>query len=37
VAAVEGTVAMCRTWRDIRPLDDVAGQLEALLAAAARQ
>jgi AcrR family transcriptional regulator len=34
VAAVEGSVAMCRTKRDIRPLDDVAACLEALLTAA---
>ncbi|MFC3997353.1 TetR/AcrR family transcriptional regulator [Nocardiopsis sediminis] len=34
VAAVEGTVAMCRAKRDIRPLDDTAAQLEELLAAA---
>lgn len=34
VAAVEGSVAMCRAKRDIRPLDDVAASLEALLAAA---
>ncbi|SEH00235.1 DNA-binding transcriptional regulator, AcrR family [Nonomuraea solani] len=31
VAAVEGTVAMCRAKRDIRPLDDVAAQLELLV------
>ncbi|MFI7708077.1 TetR/AcrR family transcriptional regulator [Nonomuraea sp. NPDC049480] len=35
VAAVEGTVAMCRAKRDIQPLDDVAAQLEILLDAAA--
>lgn len=34
VAAVEGTVAMCRAGGDIRPLDDVATELEALVAAA---
>ncbi|WP_433466948.1 TetR/AcrR family transcriptional regulator [Spirillospora sp. CA-128828] len=34
VAAVEGTVAMCRASGDIRPLDDVAAELEALVAAA---
>ena len=34
VAAVEGSVAMCRAKRDIRPLDDVAACLEALLSAA---
>jgi AcrR family transcriptional regulator len=33
VAAVEGTVAMCRAKRSVRPLDDVAPQLEALVAA----
>jgi len=31
VAAVEGTVGMCRAQRDIRPLDDVARQLESLV------
>ncbi|MEV1177737.1 GMC oxidoreductase [Nonomuraea sp. NPDC049784] len=31
VASVEGTVAMCRARRDIRPLDDVTAQLEALV------
>ncbi|MER6005718.1 TetR/AcrR family transcriptional regulator [Nonomuraea angiospora] len=31
VAATEGTVAMCRAQRDIRPLDDVTAQLEALV------
>jgi AcrR family transcriptional regulator len=31
VAAVEGTVAMCRAKRDIQPLDDVAAQLELLI------
>lgn len=36
VAAVEGTVGMCRAKRDIRPLDDVAIQLESLVAAAIR-
>ena len=34
VAAVEGSVAMCRAKRDIGPLDDVAAQLETLLSAA---
>ncbi len=33
VAAVEGTVGICRAQRDIRPLDDVADQLEALVTA----
>ena len=28
VAAVEGTVAMCRAKRSIEPLDRIAGQLE---------
>lgn len=32
VAAVEGTVAMCRAKHDIAPLDAVATQLEALIA-----
>jgi AcrR family transcriptional regulator len=31
VAAVEGTVAMCRAKRNAQPLDDVALQLEALI------
>jgi AcrR family transcriptional regulator len=31
VAAVEGTVAMCRAQRSAQPLDDVALQLEALI------
>jgi AcrR family transcriptional regulator len=31
IAAVEGTVGICRAQRDIRPLDDVAEQLEALV------
>ncbi|MBB6347720.1 AcrR family transcriptional regulator [Nonomuraea muscovyensis] len=31
VAAVEGTVAMCRAKRDIAPLDAVAAQLETLI------
>jgi AcrR family transcriptional regulator len=31
VAAVEGTVAMCRAKRSAQPLDDVALQLEALI------
>jgi AcrR family transcriptional regulator len=34
VAAVEGSVALCRAKRDIRPLDDVAASLEMLLSAA---
>jgi AcrR family transcriptional regulator len=34
VAAVEGTVGMCRATRDIGPLDDVAAQLEAVVTAA---
>jgi|SRR5215471_4356081 len=34
VAAVEGTVAMCRAKGDIQPLDDVAAQLEALVTTA---
>ncbi|MFD3580938.1 TetR/AcrR family transcriptional regulator [Streptomyces sp. NPDC058683] len=34
VAAVEGTVAMCRAQRSMRPLDRTAGQLQALIAAA---
>lgn len=33
VAAVEGTLAMCRAKRDIGPLDDVARQLEAVVKA----
>lgn len=34
VAAVEGTVAMCRAQRSTRPLDRTAAQLEALIAGA---
>lgn len=34
VAAVEGTVAMCRARRSIRPLDHTAEQLQALIATA---
>jgi len=34
VAAVEGSVAMCRAKRDTGPLDHVAAQLEILLSAA---
>ncbi|WP_433357018.1 TetR/AcrR family transcriptional regulator [Microtetraspora malaysiensis] len=34
VAAVEGSVAMCRAKRDIQPLDDIAAQLEVLVHAA---
>ncbi|MGQ4333601.1 TetR/AcrR family transcriptional regulator [Streptomyces hayashii] len=34
VAAVEGTVAMCRAQRSTQPLDHAAEQLEALIAAA---
>ena len=33
VAAVEGSVAMCRTQRSTAPLDDVAAKLESLVAA----
>ena len=33
IAAVEGTVAMCRAQRDIQPLDDVTIQLETLVTA----
>ncbi|MFD4603807.1 TetR/AcrR family transcriptional regulator [Streptomyces sp. NPDC058464] len=36
VAAVEGTVAMCRARRSAQPLDDVAEQLEAIVLAAIR-
>ena len=32
VAAVEGTVAMCRAQRSIAPLDDVTAQLRAVVA-----
>ncbi|MGW0843820.1 TetR/AcrR family transcriptional regulator [Streptomyces sp. NPDC002787] len=34
VASVEGAIAMCRAKRGIRPLDQVAGELEALIAGA---
>ncbi|CCK29427.1 TetR family transcriptional regulator [Streptomyces davaonensis JCM 4913] len=34
VAAVEGTVAMCRAQRSVRPLDDTAEQLRSLIAGA---
>ncbi|MFG2134174.1 TetR/AcrR family transcriptional regulator [Streptomyces sp. NPDC048751] len=34
VAAVEGTVAMCRAKRSAQPLDDTAEQLEVLIASA---
>ena len=34
VAAVEGSVAMCRAQRSAEPLDQVAAQLESLVAAA---
>lgn len=34
VAAVEGTVAMCRAKRSAQPLDDTAEQLQALILAA---
>lgn len=34
IAAVEGTVALCRAKRSVDPLDEVAPQLEALVAAA---
>ncbi|MEU9342693.1 TetR/AcrR family transcriptional regulator [Streptomyces sp. NPDC048278] len=37
VAAVEGTVAMCRAQRTTRPLDDTAEQLRALVLAAIGQ
>ncbi|KAB2346525.1 TetR/AcrR family transcriptional regulator [Actinomadura rudentiformis] len=37
VAAVEGTVAMCRAQRDISPLDEVTAQLEALIQHSLRQ
>jgi AcrR family transcriptional regulator len=36
VAAVEGTVAMCRAKRSTQPLDHTAAQLQALIAAATR-
>lgn len=36
VAAVEGTVAMCRAKRSTRPLDHTAAQLQALIVAAIR-
>ncbi|GLW51160.1 putative TetR-family transcriptional regulator [Streptomyces sp. NBRC 14336] len=36
VAAVEGTVALCRARRTIQPLDDTANQLESLIASAVR-
>ncbi|MCD7442429.1 TetR/AcrR family transcriptional regulator [Streptomyces lincolnensis] len=36
VAAVEGTVAMCRAKRSTEPLDRTADQLQALVAAATR-
>ncbi|MFF9013443.1 TetR/AcrR family transcriptional regulator [Streptomyces sp. NPDC014870] len=36
VAAVEGTVAMCRAQRSTEPLDRTAEQLEALIAGATR-
>lgn len=32
IAAVEGSVALCRAVRSVRPLDDVAALLEAVLA-----
>ena len=34
VAAIEGTVAMCRAERSTRPLDDVQQELEAVIATA---
>ena len=34
VAAVEGTVAMCRAKRSIEPLDHVSAQLEAVVVSA---
>ncbi|GAB1641374.1 TetR/AcrR family transcriptional regulator [Krasilnikovia sp. MM14-A1259] len=37
VAAVEGTVAMCRARRDAGPLDDVGAELDELLVGALRQ
>jgi AcrR family transcriptional regulator len=37
VAAVEGTVAMCRAKRSTQPLDHTAAQLQALIAAATRR
>ncbi|MFF7795863.1 TetR family transcriptional regulator C-terminal domain-containing protein [Streptomyces sp. NPDC007991] len=37
VAAVEGTVAMCRAKRSARPLDDTAEQLQALIAGAIKR
>ncbi|MEV4682970.1 TetR/AcrR family transcriptional regulator [Streptomyces kurssanovii] len=36
VAAVEGTVAMCRAKRSAQPLDQTAEQLQALIAAATK-
>lgn len=33
VAAVEGSVAMCRAQRSVEPLDDIAAELESLVAA----
>jgi len=33
VAAVEGSVAICRAQRSAAPLDDVAAELESLVAA----
>lgn len=36
VAAVEGTVAMCRAKRSTQPLDHTAEQLQALIAAAVK-
>lgn len=37
VAAVEGSVAMCRAQRSVEPLDDIAAELESLVAARLRQ
>jgi AcrR family transcriptional regulator len=37
VAAVEGTVAMCRAKRSTQPLDHTAAQLQALIAATTRR
>ncbi|WP_420918275.1 hypothetical protein [Streptomyces caniscabiei] len=37
VASVEGAIAMCRAKRGIQPLDQVAEQLEALIAGAVAQ
>jgi hypothetical protein len=34
IAAVEGSIAMCRAERSARPLDHIGSQLEALVSAA---